>query len=107
MTCYDHSAFPGKPVQQGDAREAAIADGLRRLAAQHGLAFKEPLHINSLGEFQLFLVDGQRYGEAFAALLCRHRPRCGTAPTRFLDPLNSWCMMNHFDAAAMLTEAGV
>lgn len=99
---YDHTAFPGTPWEQGHNREVALADGLRKLAATFGLQFKEPLHIDSRGEFNLFLVDGQRYGDAFVALLNQHSPRTGYAPTKYMDPANSWCIMNHFDVQRML-----
>lgn len=103
---YDHASFPGKPLQQGGLREAALADGLRKLATKYGFTFKEPLHINTLGEFNLFLVQGT-YGEEFVALLNKHSPRTGLYPTKFIDPSNSWCMMGHFDVALMLDEAGI
>lgn len=106
LSQYDHAAFPGAPVQQADAREQALADGLRRLATKFGLTFQEPLHIDSRGEFNLFLETGARYGETFVLLLNKHSPRTGVAPTKFIDPLNSWCMMSHFNVARMLDEAG-
>lgn len=104
---YDHGAFAGTPWEQGHAREQALIAGLGRLAAKFGVAFKPYRHINSWGEFDLFLEDGQCYGDEFAALLCKHSPRTGIAPTKYLDGVNSWCMMNHFDVACMLEEAGV
>lgn len=104
---YAHAAFPGVGIQQADAREKALADGLRALATKYGFDFKEPLQITSNGEFVLSLAYNARYGEAFVLLLNKHRPRTGMHPTKFIDPSNSWCMMNHFDVARMLDEAGV
>jgi hypothetical protein len=112
---YSHAAFPGKPVQQADAREAALAAGLRRLAKRHGIAFREPLQIDSRGEFPLVVSNGTpkdgpqdfcgQYGEALAAVISRHNPRTGRVPTSYMSPENGWCRMNHFDVQAMLEEA--
>jgi hypothetical protein len=103
---YEHSNFPGKPVQQADARGTALKEGLRRLATKFGFVFQERLHINSRGEIDLFLFSGS-FGEEFVKLLNKHNPRTGIYPTKFMDPSNSWCMMNHFDVARMLEEANV
>lgn len=112
MSRYDHASFTGNPVQVANAREQALAEGLRRLAVKFGLTFQEPLQINSRGEFNLFLdhknyTENPRYGEEFTKLLNKHSPRTGINPTKHMDPMNSWCMMFHFDVARMLTEAGV
>lgn len=104
---YDHASFPGSPVQQAQARESALSAGLERLAAKFGVTFERPLHINSRGEIHLFLFRGQVYGAEFAALLCKHSPRTGIAPTKYMLPENNWCMMAHFDVARMLDEAVV
>lgn len=104
---YDHSNFPGKPVQQADARGQALKEGLVRLADKYGFKFHANLYINSRGEIDLFLEKGYTYGPEFVKLLNKHNPRTGIHPTKFMDPSNSWCMMNHFDVARMLEEAGV
>lgn len=105
---YDHAAFPGSPLEQGRAREAALAEGVYRLGFKYGVTFKGPIHIRGLrGEMDLFLKDGQRYGEELAKLIAKHNPRMGSISTKHMDPLNSWCLMNHFDVARMLEEAGV
>lgn len=103
---YDHANFPGKPVQQAEARGQALKEGLRRLADKFGLVFEENLNIDSRGEIKLFLFGGT-YGPEFVKLLNKHNPRTGIYPTKFIDPSNNWCMMNHFDVARMLEEAGV
>jgi hypothetical protein len=112
LSDYSHAAFPGKPIQQGDAREAALADGLRELAACFGVTLREPLHIDSNGEFSLVVSNGTardfagdpcgQYGKEFADLIARYNPRMGLTPSRFMSPENGWCRMNHFDAQTML-----
>lgn len=104
---YDHSAFAGSPVQRADARQQALMAGLHRLATKYGFAWKSSLYINSRGEIDLFLEDGQKYGPEFVLLLNKHNPRTGINPTKYMDPSNNWCMMNHFDVTRMLEEAGV
>jgi hypothetical protein len=106
VSTYDHSSFPGKPVQQGDARQEALKLGLERLATVYGVEWRPRLFINSLGEIDLFLIPGQKYGEQLAALISKHNPRCGIRPGAYMDPSNSWCMMNHFDVQRMLEEWG-
>lgn len=114
---YDHSNFPGKPVQQGQAREEALASGLRRLANAHGITFREPLRIGASGNFMLAVSNGTerdgkadacgKYGTALAGLISRHNPRTGYAPTATMSPEGGWCYMNHFDVQSMLEEAGI
>ena len=114
---YNHADFPGSPMQQGDAREKALAEGLRRLAKAHGIILREPLQIDSRGEFSLSVSngtarDGQSdacgcYGVPLAALIAKHSPRTGYAPTSFMSPENGWCRLHHFSVQAMLEEAGI
>lgn len=106
---YSHESFPGKPVQQADAREAAIAKGLRNFAKHFGFELKEPLHINGNGEYMLSVVNPEsreycgRFGDA-VEFMNRHNPRTGIVPGARLIPENGWCYMNHFSVAKMLEE---
>ncbi len=107
-----HSAFPGKPVQQGQAREKALAHGLRIFALQHGREFREPLQCDSNGEFHLAIVNPDnptgeacgRFGGGMAEIIARHNPRCGISPSNHMSPDNGWCRMNHFDVENLLSE---
>ena len=104
------------PLPEGRRREAALADGLQQLAARCGIKLREPLQIDSNGEFHLAVSNGTdcdgpkdpcgRWGEEFAALLNWSKgARCGYAPTQHHAPENGWCRLNHFAAQAMLEKA--
>lgn len=100
------------PLEQSRQREAKLVQGLRQLATKYGTTFREPLQIDSRGEFSLVISnrtthDGAtdptgQYGEPLAELLSQFNPRTGTALTRFLLPENGWCYMHHFDVERML-----
>ena len=97
------------PFQAGNHREQMLAAGLRQLAPLHGIRFREPLQIDSNGEFSLVCATdivgaSPVYGESFVALLNKHNPRTGILPTKYMDPRNSWCRINHFDVERMLNE---
>lgn len=67
------------PLELARERELRLAQGLRDLAAKHGKTFKEPLAIDSRGEFNLFIEPDPpqpgfpgacgQYGDALAALV--------------------------------------
>lgn len=102
---FNHETFANVGrIAQAQAREAAIADGLREFAKHFGFAWQEPLRIDSRGEYQLFVNDADgHYGDA-AAVMNHYRPRCGRSPGAHLMPASSWCRMNHFDVALMLED---
>ena len=101
------------PLEESREREASIAQGLRDLAKQHGITLREPLVIDSNGEFSIQVSNGtdkdghkDPCGEfgTFADQLSRHSPRCGFVPTKYLSPKNGWCRINHFDAEKLVAE---
>lgn len=106
---FSHSSFTGNPCEVAEQREQALADGLRAFAKSHGIEFREPLNINSLGEFRLVVINpvdpnglfcGQ-FGTA-ADIIAKHNPRTGVSPSKFMSPYNGWCSMNHFDVENLL-----
>jgi hypothetical protein len=112
----DHDKMMAKlsPVLAGDYRAHHLAEGLRELAKKHGIKFREPLHIDTNGEFHLTVSNGTphdgpndgcgRYG-TLAPILVKYRPRTGIYPTKHLSAEHDgWCMMNHFDVEKMLNE---
>lgn len=98
-------------VEFSNVRQTALAEGLRALATKHGITLQEPLHIDSNGEFSIVAESDNpsdrrcgftaHYGEAFAALLNKHRPRTGIAPGSVCAE-NGWCRMNHFDVERLV-----
>lgn len=97
------------PWEVGRHRENMLAGGLRELAMLHGIRFREPLYIDGNGEFSLVCcsdIVGKApcYGQPFVALLNKHNPRTGIYPTKYMDPRNNWCRINHFDVECMLNE---
>ncbi len=102
------------PVAHGNNRETHLAEALRAVAAKTGVTLREPLRIDSNGEFSIVAVPTEptnipgaagRYSDEFVALLNRHNPRCGVLPTAHLLPENGWCRMNHFDVERLVLEA--
>jgi hypothetical protein len=114
-TCAEIQALnkePISPYERGKRREALLARGLRELAASQGIKLKEPLHINSLGEFLLAIespqfdpANRQGFGDILARLLTEHKARTGCPGPNTLCPENRWAMINHFAAAQMLETA--
>lgn len=110
---FSHSAFPGSPLQQRDARESALAAGLRELAARHGVTLREPLQVDARGEFSVVASNGTPcdgpndpcgcFG-TFGPLLTRYSPRCGVLPGAHLDERSGWCKLHHFNAEKLLAE---
>lgn len=98
---FSHSAFHGSPIQIANLREAALIDGLSRLAARYGVSFKH-LRINANGDFDL-ATTGRPYGPDLARILTSHGPRCGTGFAVLCEESN-WCYMNHFHVQHMLDE---
>lgn len=102
------------PWEAGRKRESMLAAGLRQLAIKHGIKFREPLQIDSNGEFSLVAaLPGERgmpsdpcgeYGESFVALLNKHGPRTGIMHTKFMHDKDGWCRIGHFDVESMLNE---
>ena len=105
------------PLEQSRTREANLAKGLRELARLHGIIFREPLGINSNGEFSLVVSNGTprdssidptgQYGVKLAEIIGRFHPRTGYAPANSIDPSNGWCYMNHFDVERMLESVSL
>jgi hypothetical protein len=110
----DHDKMMAKlsPVLAGDYRAHHLADGLRELAKKHGIKFREPLHIDTNGEFHLTVSNGTahdgpndgcgKYG-TLLPILNRHNPRTGIRSTSNMGD-SGWCMMNHFDVERMLND---
>lgn len=97
------------PWEIGRLRESKLADGLRALAVRHGIKFREPLHIDSNGEFPLVVIGTEepfcgQYGEKLARIIGAHRPRTGihAQEGNYMLAENGWCYMNHFDVERML-----
>jgi hypothetical protein len=104
-----------KSIQLKDIREAQLAIALRTMAADLGVQLREPVQIDSNGEYSVVSVrtDGTSppWGDAggvfsaeFCAALNRHNPRCGVAPGAVLVPENGWCRLHHLSAEKMVTE---
>jgi len=99
------------PWEHGRQRESALAEALFAAAQEHGVTLQQPLQIDSNGEFRIVAMpaDGSSpdygcgpFGETFAALLGKFRPRAGIVHMERMDPGNGWCRMNHFDVEAMV-----
>lgn len=100
-----HAAFAAgtlKPVQHGDARQAALIKGVVALAAGFGVTL-EPIHrIDARGELYLVAKQGT-FGAQFSKALTIHcRPRQGVIPGATMTDTSTWCYINHFDAEAMV-----
>jgi hypothetical protein len=105
-----------KSVQYNDLREKAISQALIAMAVECGIALKEPLHINSLGEFnfQVLHSDGRdtslgcgKFGLEFATYLNRFGVRTGAIEYGYSPCMRSddgWCHMNHFQAEKMILD---
>lgn len=107
-------AFSRKEVsafEHGRQREMALAEALFAAAKEHGVTLQKPLQIDSNGEFRIVAMpaDGGSpdygcgpFGETFAALLGKFRPRTGIVHMARIEPENGWCRMNHFDVEALI-----
>lgn len=106
------------PLAHKDLREAALGQGLAALARCFNVKLVEPLHVDSRGEFMIAVdqktegvwivnsANGNRvFGQEFTDLLNGFSPRTGMIPSAILDPVNSWCYMNHFSVEKMLVAA--
>lgn len=102
-----------KPVQFRDLREARLAAALNAMAADLGVKLRQPLHVDSLGEYSIVAIpeDGSlpqygagQFGQKFSAALNRHNPRTGERPGAILIPESGWCRLNHFEAEKMVLE---
>jgi hypothetical protein len=100
-------------VAYSNERETCLADALRAMAAEHRIRLREPLQVDSRGEFTIVAraVDetppsqgAGRFGDAFALALTRHCARTGTAGPTHIIGENGWCLLNHFDAERMVSE---
>jgi hypothetical protein len=104
------------PWPESQRRAAAIADGLRQLAKRCGITLREPLTIDSNGEFSLAVSNGTerdgecdpcgQWGAGFAAHLnASGGARCGIYPTTHHHERGGWRRINHFAAQVMLEQA--
>ena len=100
---------------EGQRRQQALADGLRRLAAANGIKFREPLQIDSNGEFSLAVSNGTdrdgpqdgcgEFGEVIAELVNKSGgARTGIHPTKHMGANNGWCRLEHFAAQSILEK---
>ena len=103
------------PLEFSREREALLAEGLNEIAEECGIKLQGPLHLNSRGEFPIYVENPEgshcgAYGEQFAALLARHGIRFGQQECNHASPTNGWGWMNHFAAERMVlayhAEAG-
>jgi hypothetical protein len=113
-----HQAFRAhtiSSVEHARQRELALGQAVFALGEMHGIAFQQPLHIDSRGEFALVVMppDGRdpaqgtgQYGEAFVGILNGHNPRTGAQPTRHMSADNGWCRINHFDLERLVLQEG-
>lgn len=106
------------PLAYSRLREAALIDGLLLLAADFGVTLQKPVCIDANGELPIIATrlddDGSPlptlytgcapYGDGFAQVLSKYRPRTGASPASSISGDNGWCYMNHFDVEQMLTE---
>lgn len=96
-------------------RELILADGLRTLAKNNNIQLKEPLQIDSLGEFSIVVEPEKgaytnscgKFGDTFAKTISQYEPRTGVIPTKHLDGLNGWCRINHFSVEKMLRDQDI
>lgn len=93
------------PLAAGRKREEILVKGLQLVGQAHGVKFKEPLGIDSRGDFMLSLDSaGQsnRFGPTLVGVLNRFSPRCGLVAGTILLESSSWCYMNHFEVERLL-----
>ncbi|MNF20722.1 hypothetical protein D3C87_686450 [compost metagenome] len=95
-----------KPVEAGNLRDAAIAKGLRAIAAHYGKTLVEPLHIDANGEYRFTITNDGEYGNELVALINHIPLRTGVSPSKgTMLGCNGWCRINHFDAERLLKIA--
>lgn len=95
-------------------REATLAEGLVIMAARMGCDLngfignnpprhRQPIQIDSRGEFCIYAMNESGFGAEFAeALNQSNGARTGIATTNMIDPMGRWCMLNHFAAENMV-----
>lgn len=84
-------------------RESAISCGLTEMAKDFGVDLKQPLFINSNGDYTLTCVSG--FKDMIQQLNANH-PRCGVfgSGDAILSAESTWCYMNHFNAEKMVVR---
>lgn len=93
-----------------NARESALAAALNAIADENHVALKQPLQIDSRGDFSLVCEarpdEGifSRYGAPFAALLTKHGARCGVQSGAHIEANASWCWMQHFSVERLIND---
>lgn len=105
-------AKPITPFELGRRREQRLAQELIALAKKHGVVLREPLQIDTNGEYCLAVSNGSvndgpsdpcgDFG-ALAKVLSKYRPRTGARPSKVYS-YDGWCYMNHFDVEKMIEE---
>lgn len=92
-------------------RETILASGLRALATRCGITLKEPLQIDSNGEFFVSVVSPHaghpsacgHFGVEFAAAISHVPRRYGIQSTDVpAEPSNGWTRINHFDVEKLI-----
>lgn len=97
----------GGALQIGNAREAALIDGLMAIAEAAGALLQRPVSIDAGGEISVFGIRDKfgfstAYGADFAALISAIPRRTGFSTKSPVLPENSWCYINHFDVEALI-----
>lgn len=102
------------PVDAGRTRELWLGKCLSALAARFEVRLREPLVIDSRGEYSLQALPerpGARetecgaFGAGFAEVLNPHQPRTGVKPGAIMTSTSGWCYMNHFDVERLVMSA--
>lgn len=101
-----------KPVELGNLRSQALAQGLMSLAKDCGIELKPIGGIDARGEYSIVVIptrenplpdEAGEYGEKFAAWLSTIPRRTGISPTSTpAYEKGGWCRVNHFDAEKLL-----
>jgi hypothetical protein len=92
-----------------------IAQALQAVAHELGADLKEPMHIDSRGEYAILAKRAEgavaasydavgHYGEAFVEVLNRYSPRTGIFAGAILSASCGWCYLNHFDAEKLVMD---
>jgi hypothetical protein len=98
------------PMALGNAREAAIVEGLKALAEHFGKEIQFT-YIDSNGDFKFNIEGADRghgqFGEGLAAMLSKVATRTGSVATEgCVLAQNNWTFINHFQAEKLIKIVG-